>query len=134
MGPPPATMPTPTSHCEIRAFSRLTNVMSDANNISLPLPVARPRIFEMNTTGAWVTRTSMSGHASSPVGPWGRLVNSSSFTVKSLWFRKNPSTALSKTTTLTCSSCSMAVMIFPNSMTNSGPIRFSGGLSKVTRQ
>src|SRR3954464_7719277 len=44
IGPPPAITRPPTSHCESTAFSRLTNVMSHASAISLPLPVARPRI------------------------------------------------------------------------------------------
>src|SRR3954452_19202843 len=42
--------------------------------------------------------------------------------------------ALSKTTTLTCSSASMADMMVLNSRTNCGPIRLSGGLSNVIRQ
>src|SRR3954469_4966058 len=42
--------------------------------------------------------------------------------------------ALSKTTTLTCSSASMADMIVLKSRTNCGPIRLSGGLSNVIRQ
>src|SRR5580704_9122813 len=54
--------------------------------------------------------------------------------LKSLWFKKNPSTALSKTTTLSSWSVSSAVMISRNSRTNSGPIKLSGGLSNVTRQ
>src|SRR3954470_22689236 len=41
---------------------------------------------------------------------------------------------LSKTTTLTCSSASMADMMVLNSRTNCGPIRLSGGLSNVIRQ
>src|ERR1700686_1634797 len=61
-------------------------------------------------------------------------VRSLSLALKSLWFKKNPSTALSKTTTLSSSSVSSAVMISRNSRTNSGPIKFSGGLSNVTRQ
>ena len=52
MGPPPATRPTPTSHCESTAFSRLTKVMSQASAISLPFPVARPLIEAIDTTGA----------------------------------------------------------------------------------
>src|SRR5467141_5330041 len=62
------------------------------------------------------------------------LVRSSSFARKSEWFRKNPSTALSNTTTLSCSSLSIAVMISLNSRTNCGPMRLSGGLSNITRQ
>src|ERR1700729_3066754 len=61
-------------------------------------------------------------------------VRSLSLALKSLWFKKNPSTALSKTTTLTSWSVSSAVMISRNSRTNSGPIKLSGGLSNVTRQ
>ena len=52
MGPPPATNPTPTSHCDRTAFSRLAKLMSQASAISLPFPVARPRIMAMlETTG-----------------------------------------------------------------------------------
>src|ERR1700730_14222402 len=54
--------------------------------------------------------------------------------LKSLWFKKNPSTALSKTTTLSSSSVSSAAIISRNSRTNSGPIKLSGGLSNVIRQ
>src|SRR5438876_3475035 len=42
MGPPPATRPTPTSHCDRTARSRLAKLMSHARAISLPFPVARP--------------------------------------------------------------------------------------------
>ncbi len=108
--------------------------MSQASAISLPFPVARPRMRAIETTGARVRRTRMSGQASRPVGPCGRLVRSSILAVKSLWFRKKPSTALSKTTTRTSSSASIASTILVNSCTNCGPITFSGGLSKVTRQ
>src|SRR4051794_2463568 len=47
---------------------------------------------------------------------------------------KKPSTALSKTTTLTCSSVSSAVMASWSCGIASGPKMFSGGISKVTRQ
>src|SRR4051812_44207430 len=76
----------------------------------------------------------MSGHDSRPVGPGGMLFSSSKLAKKSLWFRKKPSTALSNTTTLTCSSASMAAMMSRNSRTNCGPITLSGGLSNVMRQ
>jgi predicted 3-demethylubiquinone-9 3-methyltransferase (glyoxalase superfamily) len=59
--------------------------------------------------------------ASSPVGPVGIRLRSSKLARKSLWFRKKPSTALSKTTTLTWSSSSMADTISLNSWTNCGP-------------
>src|SRR3954464_6916260 len=42
--------------------------------------------------------------------------------------------ALSKTTTFTCSSDSIADMMDLNSRTNCGPIRLSGGLSNMIRQ
>src|SRR4051794_15773095 len=42
--------------------------------------------------------------------------------------------ALSKTTTFTCSSDSIADMMVLNSRTNCGPIRLSGGLSNMIRQ
>src|SRR6516162_7851825 len=61
MGPPPATMPTPTSHCDRIAFSRLAKLMSHASVISLPFPVARPRMQAIDTNGARVKRTSTSG-------------------------------------------------------------------------
>src|SRR3984957_9678089 len=61
-------------------------------------------------------------------------VRSLSLALKSLWFKKNPSTALSKTTILSSWSASSAAMISRNSRTNSGPIKLSGGLSNVTRQ
>src|SRR5207248_10128507 len=35
IGPPPATRPTPTSHCDRTAFSRLAKLMSQASAISL---------------------------------------------------------------------------------------------------
>src|SRR3954468_8816703 len=62
------------------------------------------------------------------------LFRSSKSASKSLWFRKKPSMALSKTTTLTCSSASMADMMVLNSRTNCGPIRLRGGFSNVIRQ
>ena len=83
MGPPPATMPTPTSHCEMMVFSRLANAMSQASVISLPLPVARPRIRAIEATGARVSRTRKSGQGGRPVGPGGMPVRSSSLAVKS---------------------------------------------------
>jgi len=43
MGPPPATIPTPASHCERMVLSRLAKLMSQASAISLPFPVARSR-------------------------------------------------------------------------------------------
>src|ERR1700723_3723675 len=52
MGPPPATRLTPTSHCDRTAFSRLAKLMSQARAISLPFPVARPRIKAIVATGA----------------------------------------------------------------------------------
>jgi len=50
MGPPPATIPTPTSHCEMMVFSRLAKLTSQASVISLPFPVARPRMSAMKTS------------------------------------------------------------------------------------
>jgi hypothetical protein len=38
-------------HCEMMAFSRLAKLMSQASVISLPLPVARPRMSAMEATG-----------------------------------------------------------------------------------
>jgi Pyridoxal-phosphate dependent enzyme len=52
MGPPPATRPTPTSHCDKSAFSRLAKLMSQASASSLPFPVARPRISAIEMNGA----------------------------------------------------------------------------------
>src|SRR5215471_14328155 len=134
MGPPPGTRPAPTSNCDRIAFSRLAKRMSQASAISLPLPVARPRIKAIDTTDARVSRTRISGQACKPVGPAGRPVRSSSFPRKSEWFRKKPSTALSKTTTLTCLSVSSVVMISVISRIPSGPKTLSGGWSNVTRQ
>ena len=71
MGPPPATIPTPTSHCEMMAFSRLAKLISQAKVISLPLPVARPRMRAMEATGRRVRRTRKSGQGGKPVGPAG---------------------------------------------------------------
>jgi hypothetical protein len=65
------------------AFSRLAKLMSQASVISLPLPVARPRIKAIDTTGARVNRTRKSGHGGRPVGPAGIEVKSSSFARKS---------------------------------------------------
>src|SRR5437660_3903214 len=48
--------------------------------------------------------------------------------------QKEPSTALSKTTTLTCSSVSIAVMISFTCGSISGPKMLSGGWSNVTLQ
>lgn len=53
---------------------------------------------------------------------------------KSWCVTKNPSTALSKMTTLTCSSVSTAVMISLSSGRLCGPKIFKGGISKVTLQ
>src|SRR5580700_9688576 len=66
MGPPPATIPTPTSHCERMAFSRLAKLMSQASVISLPLPVARPRMRAMEATGTRVSRARKSGQVGKP--------------------------------------------------------------------
>src|SRR5438132_10207386 len=134
MGPPPGTTPTPTSKCEKSEFSRLAKPISQASRSSLPFPVARPRIRAIETNGARVRRTRTSGHASRPVGPCGMLVRSSKFARKSEWFRKTPSTALSKTTTFSRSSFSSSVTISRICQTNSGPMRLSGGLSSTTRQ
>ncbi len=134
IGPPPATMPTPTSHCEMTVFSLLANAMSQASRISLPFPVARPRIRAIEATGARVRRTRKSGQGGRPVGPGGSDSMSSSRARKSEWLRKKPSTALSKTTTLTSSSDSTALMSCWNWRTVSGPMTLSGGLSNVTRQ
>src|SRR3954453_2721867 len=41
IGPPPATRPTPTSHCEKSAFSRLAELLSQARARPLPLPGPR---------------------------------------------------------------------------------------------
>src|SRR5262245_13759653 len=71
IGPPPGTRPAPTSHCERMAFSRLAKRMSLASASSLPTPVALPRIEAMETTGARLRRTSMSGSAWRPVRPGG---------------------------------------------------------------
>src|SRR3979411_2878565 len=78
VGPPPGTIPTPTSHCEMMAFSRLAKLMSQASVISLPLPVARPRMRAMEATGKRVRRTRKSGQGGKPVGPGGSAVRSSS--------------------------------------------------------
>src|ERR1700721_2261535 len=69
MGPPPATIPTPTSHCERIAFSRLAKLMSQASVISLPLPVARPRMRAIEATGKRVRRARKSGQSGKPGGP-----------------------------------------------------------------
>jgi hypothetical protein len=71
--------------------------MSQAGAISLPFPVARPLIKAIDTTGARVRRTSMSG---TPLVPWGLAVSVSD---PRSWRRnlcgsgRKPSTALSKT-------------------------------------
>src|SRR3989475_5320742 len=62
IGPPPGTRPAPTSNCDRMAFSRLAKRMSQARASSLPIPVARPRIDAIDTTGARLRRTSVSGH------------------------------------------------------------------------
>ena len=46
--------------------------MSLASASSLPTPVARPRIEAIETTGARLSRTSMSGSCCSPVRPGGK--------------------------------------------------------------
>src|SRR5580700_9497199 len=69
IGPPPGTRPAPTSNCDKIAFSRLAKRMSQARASSLPIPVARPRIDAIDTTGARLRRTSISGHGCNPVGP-----------------------------------------------------------------
>jgi hypothetical protein len=48
--------------------------MSLAKDSSLPTPVARPRIDTIDTTGARLKRTSMSGNAARPVTPGGMSV------------------------------------------------------------
>src|SRR5262249_14395702 len=48
-----------------------------------PTPVARPRIDAIDTTGARLRRTSISGRGCKLVGPGGRLVVSSGFARKS---------------------------------------------------
>src|ERR1700681_843447 len=68
IGPPPATIPTPTSHCEMMAFSQLAKLMSQASASSLPLPVARPRMRAMEANGARVRRTRKSGQRGQACG------------------------------------------------------------------
>src|SRR6516225_9393989 len=70
IGPPPGTRPAPTSHCDKIAFSRLAKRMSLASASSLPTPVARPRIEAIETTGARLRRTSMSGSGCKPLRTW----------------------------------------------------------------
>ena len=71
MGPPPATRPTPTSHCEKTAFSRLAKLMSAAKVISLPLPVARPADQGNRHKGrASQAYQDIRPPPPSPVGPW----------------------------------------------------------------
>jgi hypothetical protein len=115
-------------------FSRLAKLMSHARVISLTLPVARPRMSAMDATGKRVRRTRKSGQGGKPVVPSGSEVRSSILAVKSESFRKYSSTALSKTTTLACSSASRALMTSWNCLTISGPMTLIGGLSIVTRQ
>src|SRR3954463_12845760 len=62
------------------------------------------------------------------------LFRSSKSAEKSLWFRKKPSIALSKTTTFTCSSDSIADMMVLNARTNCRPLRLSRGLANTIRQ
>ena len=83
IGPPPGTMPAPTSHCDRMAFSRLAKRMSHARANSLPTPVARPRIDAIDATGARLRRTSTSGRDCKPVDPGGSRVVSSGFAMKS---------------------------------------------------
>ena len=64
-------------------FSRLAKLMSHARVISLPLPVARPRMSAMEVTGKRVRRARKSGQGGKPVGPSGMPVRSSSLAVKS---------------------------------------------------
>ena len=80
---PPGTRPAPTSNCDKMAFSRLANRMSQASASSLPIPVARPRTNAIDTTGARLRRTSISGHGCNPVGPGRRCAISSRFARKS---------------------------------------------------
>jgi hypothetical protein len=75
-----------------------------------------------------------SGHGGKPVGPGGKESMSSIRALKSEWFRKKPSTALSKTTTRTSGSASMASIRAANSWTMGGPMTLRGGLVKVMRQ
>jgi hypothetical protein len=59
------------------AFSRLAKLMSQVSVISLPLPVARPRMTAMEATGKRVKRTRKSGQGAKAVGPGGSAVRSS---------------------------------------------------------
>jgi hypothetical protein len=54
-----------------------------SRSASLRTPVARPRIETIGTTGARLRRASISGSGCKPVGPGGKLVESSSFARKS---------------------------------------------------
>ena len=56
---------------------------SHASVISLPFPVARPRIMAIDATGERVSRTRKSGQGGKPVGPAGIEVRSSSLVLKS---------------------------------------------------
>src|ERR1700733_2781983 len=75
----------PHAHLPLRdmAFSRLAKLMSHARVISLPLPVARPRMRAMEATGRRARRARKSGQGGKPVGPSGIPVKSSIFAVKS---------------------------------------------------
>ena len=133
MGPPPATMPTPTSHCEMMVFLRLAKLMSQASVISLPLPVARPRIRAMEATGAGQPHEKVRPRRQTRRTRWQRG--------QVLDFRSEigviQEVAVHRTvedTTLTCWSASIASMTAWNSRTISGPMTLIGGLSIVTRQ
>jgi hypothetical protein len=63
--------------------SRMTNGSVCQPASSLPTPVARPRIDAIDTTGARLRRTSISGTGCKPVGPGGSLVVPSSLATKS---------------------------------------------------
>jgi hypothetical protein len=115
-------------------FSRLAKLMSHARVISLTLPVAQPRMRAMDATGKRVRRTSKVRPRRQACGALRSEVRSSILAVKSESFRKYSLTALSKTTTLTCSSASRALMTSWNCLTISGPMTLIGGLSIVTRQ
>jgi hypothetical protein len=135
IGLPPATSPTPTSHCDKRAFSRLAKLMSQASASSLPFPVARPRISAIETNGG-------ARQAHQDVGPCleaGRTLRDAG---QILELREEVRVIKKDAVDGTfedhhlhsVSSFSSAVTISRICETNSGPMRLSGGLSRTTRQ
>ena len=113
MGPPPGTKPAPTSHCDKMAFSRLAKRISLCEReLASDAGSAPANRGDGHNWSAAQPRQHVGKRLQTCRAGRHSMVWSSGFARKSQCVRKKPSTALSKTTTFTCSSVSILDIIF----------------------